>query len=79
MRWCWSDRQLDPGAAASGLEDIEQAVAGNEAADDKGTRRPHERAATSAASIAALPAHLPRVDVTITPEDTNRPCCAPMM
>jgi transposase len=27
----------------------------------------------------ALPAHLPRVDVTITPEDTNCPCCrAPM-
>jgi transposase len=27
----------------------------------------------------ALPAHLPGVDVTITPEDTNCPCCrAPM-
>jgi hypothetical protein len=46
----------------------------------KRTPWPHGLAATSAAPIAVrFPAHLPRVDVTITPEDTNCPCCrAPM-
>ena len=44
--------KLDPEQLLLALEDVEQAVAGNEAADDKKTRRGHERAATSAASIA---------------------------
>jgi hypothetical protein len=39
-------------AVAFALEDIEQAVAGNEAADDRKDAWPHGRAATSAASIA---------------------------
>jgi predicted component of type VI protein secretion system len=44
--------KLDPEQLLLALEDIEQAVAGNEAADDKKDRRRHERAATSAAPIA---------------------------
>jgi transposase len=72
--------KLDPEQLALALEDIEQAVAGTEAAADKtdptGARR---RAAERRANRGALPAHLPRVDVTITPEDTSCPCChAPM-
>jgi transposase len=72
--------KLDPEQLQLALEDIEQAIAGNTAADDKkdpvGART---RADKRRASRGALPAHLPHVDVTIEPEDTNCPCCrAPM-
>src|ERR1700745_4339685 len=72
--------KLDPEQLLLALEDIEQSVAGNEAADDKkdpaGART---RGDKRRVNRGALPAHLPRVDVTITPEDTNCPCCrAPM-
>jgi transposase len=72
--------KLDPEQLQLALEDIEQAIAGNAAADDKkdpvGART---RADKRRASRGALPAHLPHVDVTIEPEDTNCPCCrAPM-
>jgi transposase len=72
--------KLDPEQLKLALEDIEQAIAGNAAADDKkdpvGAR---VRADKRRASRGALPAHLPHVDVTIEPEDTNCPCCrAPM-
>ena len=72
--------KLDPEQLALALEDIEQAIAGSEADDDKkdeaGARA---RAEKRRSNRGALPAHLPRVDVTIEPEDTNCPCClAPM-
>jgi transposase len=72
--------KLDPEQLLLALEDIEQAVAGNEAADDKkdpaAARRHGDK---RRANRGALPAHLPHVDVTIAPEDTNCPCCrAPM-
>ena len=58
------------------FEDIEQTIAATEADDDKkdpaGAR---ERAEKRRANRGALPAHLPRVDVTIEPDDTNCPCC----
>ena len=59
-----------------GLEDLEQAIAQGEAEGEK--RDPtlkHERTAKRRASRGALPAHLPRVEVTLTPEDTACPCC----
>lgn len=59
-----------------GLEDLEQAIAQGEAEGEK--RNPdlrRERAARRRASRGALPAHLPRVEVTLTPEDTACPCC----
>jgi transposase len=62
------------------LEDIEQAIAGTQAEDDKKdpvTARAHSE--KRRANRGALPAHLPQLDVTIEPEDTNCPCCrAPM-
>src|ERR1700751_3496536 len=71
---------LDPEQLLLALEDIEQAIAGNEAADDK--KDPvaaRARSEKSRANRDALPIHLPHVDVTIEPEDTNCPCCrAPM-
>jgi transposase len=72
--------KLDPEQLFLALEDIEQVIAGNEAADDK--KDPvaaRARADKRRANRGALPAHLPRVDVAIAPEDTNCPCCrAPM-
>jgi len=72
--------KLDPEQLFLALEDIEQAIAGNEADDDK--KDPvaaRARSEKRRANRGALPAHLPRLDVTIEPEDMNCPCCrAPM-
>jgi transposase len=72
--------KLDPEQLQLALEDIEQAIAGREADDDK--KDPvaaRSRCEQRRTNRGALPAHLPRVDVTIEPEDTNCPCCqAPM-
>src|SRR6266700_5711178 len=68
--------KLDPEQLLLALEDIEQAIAGNEAADDK--KDPvaaRARSEKRRANRGALPIHLPHVDVTIEPEDTNCPCC----
>ena len=72
--------KLDSDQLHLAFEDIEQAIAATEAAADKhdpvGAR---ERAEKRRTNRGALPAHLPRVDVTIDPDDTNCPCCrAPM-
>ena len=72
--------KLDPEQLQLALEDTEQAIAGREADDDKkdpvAARARTEQRRTNRG---ALPAHLPRMDVTIEPEDTNCPCCkAPM-
>jgi transposase len=69
--------KLDPEQLLLALEDIEQAIAGNEAGEDKKDMAGAEaRAAKRRANRGALPPHLPRVDVTIEPEDANCPCCA---
>ena len=68
--------KLDPEQLLLALEDIEQAIAANEAAEDKkdpGAAK--TRAEKRRANRGALPSHLPRVDMTIEPEDTNCPCC----
>ena len=72
--------KLDPDQLHLAFEDIEQAIAASEAADDK--RDPvgaRDRADKRRTNRGALPARLPRVHVTIAPDDTNCPCCrAPM-
>src|SRR6202521_4454118 len=76
MQFGRRSEKLDPDQFALALEDIEQVVAAREAADDK-----QNKAAAAArvekrrASRGALPAHLPRVHLTIEPEDWNCPCC----
>src|SRR5437899_12802146 len=72
--------KLDPEQLLLALEDIEQAIAGGEAREDKRhAAAAQARADKRRVNRGALPAHLPRVDVTIEPEDTNCPCChAPM-
>lgn len=59
-----------------GLEALEQAIAKDEAEAEK--RDPELRegnAAKRRASRGALPSHLPRIEVTLLPEDTACPCC----
>ena len=59
-----------------GLEALEQAIAKEDAEAEK--RDPELREGNTArrrANRGALPAHLPRIEVTLTPEDTACPCC----
>jgi transposase len=63
-----------------GLEALEQAIAKGDAEAEK--RDPdlgRDRAAKRRASRGALPAHLPRIEVTLNPEDTACPCCRAAM
>jgi transposase len=63
-----------------GLDDLEQAIAQEEAQAEK--RDPALREARTARRRArrdALPAHLPRVEVTLAPQDTACPCCRAAM
>ena len=63
-----------------GLEDLEQAIAQEEAQAEK--RDPALREARTAkrrARRGALPAHLSRVEVTLAPQDTACPCCRAAM
>ena len=80
MQFGRRSEKLEPDQLALAFEDIEQAIAASEADDDK--RNPvaaRERAEKRRSHRGALPAHLPRIHVTIAPEDTNCPCCqAPM-
>jgi transposase len=69
--------KLDPDQLHLALEDIEQAIAKNEALEEK--KAPDALRARRKANRGALPAHLPRLHETIAPEDANCPCCrAPM-
>jgi transposase len=59
-----------------GLEALEQAIAKDEAeAEKQSPELRKDNAAKRRASRGALPAHLPRIEVTLTPEDTACPCC----
>jgi transposase len=63
-----------------GLEALEQAIAKEDAqAEKQDADLRRENVARRRASRGALSAHLPRIAVTLTPEDTACPCCrAPM-
>jgi transposase len=63
-----------------GLEDTEAAIAKVEAEaerDDPALRR--ERSAKRRANRGKLPAHLPRIEVEVAPEDRACPCCRAAM
>jgi len=73
-----SSDKLDADQLQLALEDTEQAIAADEANDDKKAAA-QSRAHKRRANRGSLSAHLPRVHVTITPEDSNCPYCrAPM-
>jgi transposase len=68
--------KLDSDQLLLAMEDTEQAIAANEAVADKGDPAAAKaRAEKRRSNRGALPTHLPRVDVTIEPEDINCPCC----
>ena len=76
MQFGQRSEKLDPDQLNLAFEDVEQAVAATEAAEDKKDPvRGRARAEKRRSNRGALPAHLPRVHVTIAPEDTNCPCC----
>ena len=59
-----------------GLEDLEQAIAQGDAKAERGDPALKQaRAAKRRTNRGALPAHLPRIEVTLEPEDTACPCC----
>src|SRR6201994_2576646 len=63
-----------------GLEALEQAIAKEDAeAEKRDPERRLDNAAKRRAGRGALPAHLPRIEVTLTPEDTACPCCQASM
>jgi transposase len=63
-----------------GLEALEQAVAKGEAEAEKRDRELRkDNAARRRASRGALPAHLPRIEVMLVPDDTACPCCRAAM
>jgi transposase len=71
-----SSEKLDADQLLLAIEDTEQAIAANEAAADKSDAAAAKaRAEDRRSNRGALPRHLPRVDVTIEPKDTDCPCC----
>ena len=71
-----SSEKLDPDQLQLALEDIEQAVAQVDAEDEKhDPARKAARTRQRAKTRPSLPAHLPRVEIVIAPEDTACPCC----
>jgi transposase len=77
MQFGRKSEKLSPDQLGLALEDIEQAIAKSEAVIEK--QVPDLPRAKRQANRGALPAHLPHLHQTITPEDMNCPCChAPM-
>jgi len=63
-----------------GLEDTEQAIAkANAEAEKRDPELRRRHVAKRRASRGALPAHLPRIEITLTPDDTICPCCRTAM
>jgi transposase len=63
-----------------GLEALEQAIAKDEAeAEKQDPELRKDNAAKRRANRGALPAHLPRIEVILEPEDTACPCCRAAM
>jgi transposase len=76
MQFGRRSEKLDTDQLALAFEDVEQAVAAAEADDNKTDPAVAKaRADKRRANRGALAAGLPRIHVTITPEDTLCPCC----
>ena len=59
-----------------GLEDLETAIAEGEAkAEQRDPDLRRARTAKRRANRGALPAHLPRIEMVLQPQDTACPCC----
>src|SRR5271156_112853 len=63
-----------------GLEALEQAISQSEAkAEKRDPELRRDRATQRRASRGELPSHLPQIEVTLAPENTNCPCCQAAM
>src|ERR671928_2046340 len=73
--------KLDPDQLQLGLEDLEQAAAAAEAAQDGMAARDSTPRAPRVRrrNLGSLPAHLPRVEVLVDVEDKTCPCCGGAM
>src|SRR4051812_7051788 len=72
--------KLDPDQLNLALGDLEQAIAETEGEQEKaGPALKRACAEPRRAGRASLPAHLPRVEIVIPPEDTACPCCGSVM
>jgi len=68
--------RLDNDQMQLALEDVETTIAKADANDAKADApAPDKRTAPRRANRGALPAHLPRIHVTLAPEITLCPCC----
>ena len=80
MQFGRRSEKLDPDQFNLALEDLEQAIAANEAEQENAD--PALRKALSdkrRAGRSPLPDHLPRIEIVIAPEDTACPCCGGAM
>ena len=75
MQFGRKSEKLDEDQFNLALEDIEQAIAKNEAQQDKTAPEKAASRQKREGTRGSLPAHLPRIHQTITPDDTNCPCC----
>jgi transposase len=80
MQFGRKSERLPAGQLTLALEDLETAIAEIEAEAERGDpASQRERAKKRRASRAALPAHLPRIEVVLMPPDTACPCCKAAM
>jgi transposase len=80
LQFCPRSERLPEEQLQLGLEAFEQAIAKEHAeAEKRDAAMRRDNAARRRASRGALPAHLPRIEVTLAPEDTACPCCRATM
>jgi transposase len=80
MQFGRKSERLPEEQLALGLEDLETAIAQTTAEAERGDPALRRvRAEKRRASRGALPTHLPRIEVMLTPPDTACPCCKAMM
>ena len=75
MRFGRKSEKLSEDQFQLGLEDIEQAIAKNEAQQDKIIPEKAALRPKREGRCGSLPAHLPRIHETIQPDDIDCPCC----
>ena len=80
MRFGKRSERIDPDQFALALEELEQAVVSAEAEQDKhNLAAKRARAKQHSRGRGSLPAHLPRIEVVVEPEDMACPCCGGTM
>jgi hypothetical protein len=71
--------RLDPEQLQLAIEDLETAVAAEGAEQDKTARSTETQKKKRRTNRGSLPAHLPRVHITLAPDSTACPCCHGVM